>query len=31
MEALLLKSEGLAHKEICRIVGITGNTLRAAL
>jgi transposase len=31
MEALLLKSEGLAHKEICRIVGITGNTLRAYL
>jgi len=31
MEALLLKSQGLAHEEICRIVGITGNTLRAYL
>jgi transposase len=31
MEALLLKSQGLAHQEICRIVGITGNTLRAYL
>jgi DNA-binding CsgD family transcriptional regulator len=31
MEALLLKSEGLPHKEICRIVGITANTLRAYL
>ena len=31
MEAVLLKSEGLPHKEICRIVGITANTLRAYL
>lgn len=28
MEALLLKSQGLAQKEICGIVGITANTLR---
>jgi len=31
MEALLLKSEGLGHEEICRIVGITANTLRTYL
>jgi transposase len=28
-EALLLKNEGLPHQQICRIVGITQNTLRA--
>ena len=31
MEALLLKSESLPHKEICRIAGIAGNTVRAYL
>jgi len=31
MEALLLKSQGLPHKQICQIVGIAGNTLRAYL
>jgi transposase len=29
MEALLLKSEGLAHGQICRLLGISENTLRA--
>jgi transposase len=28
MEALLLKSEGLAHGAICKLVGISANTLR---
>ena len=28
MEVLWLKSQGLAHKEICRLAGICGNTLR---
>ena len=28
MEALLLKSQKLPHKQICQIAGITGNTLR---
>jgi transposase len=31
MEAVLLKSRGLKHKEICGIVGICGNTLRSYL
>jgi len=31
MEAVLLKSEGLAHGRICRIVGISENTLRSYL
>jgi transposase len=31
MEALLLKSEGLPHQEIARIVGICENTLRSYL
>ncbi len=31
MEALLPKSQGLPHKEICRIVGITANTFPAYL
>jgi len=31
MEALLLKSEGLPHKTICKIVGIGENTLRRYL
>ena len=31
MDALLLKSQGMAHQDICRIVGITENTLRAWL
>jgi len=26
-EALLLKSQGLSHQEICRLAGISGNTL----
>jgi transposase len=29
MEAVLLKSQGLKHKEICKILGISGNTLRS--
>ena len=29
MEALWLKSQNLAHKEICRLVGISPNTLRS--
>ena len=29
MEALLLKSEGLPHQQICKILGISENTLRA--
>lgn len=28
MEALLLKSQGLAHKQICQVLGVSGNTLR---
>jgi DNA-binding NarL/FixJ family response regulator len=28
METLLLKSDGLPHKQITRIVGISENTLR---
>jgi hypothetical protein len=31
MEALLLKSEGLPHADITRIVGICENTLRSYL
>ena len=31
MEALLLKSQGLPHKDICRILAISGNTLRQYL
>jgi transposase len=31
MEALYLKSQGLAHQEIGRLTGISGNTLRAYL
>lgn len=31
MEAVLLKSQGLPHKEICRLVGIADNTLRRYL
>lgn len=31
MEALLLKSQNLPHKEICRILAISGNTLRQYL
>lgn len=31
MEVLLLKSQGVAHGEICRIAGITENTLRSYL
>lgn len=31
MEALILKSRELKHKEICAIVGISGNTLRSYL
>jgi len=30
-EALILKSHGLKHKDICRITDITGNTLRSYL
>jgi DNA-binding NarL/FixJ family response regulator len=26
MEVLWLKSQGLAHQEICRLAGISGNT-----
>jgi transposase len=29
MEALLLKSKGLSHKEICRLTGTCSNTLRS--
>jgi len=28
MEALLLKSQNIAHKQICQITGISANTLR---
>lgn len=28
MEALLLKSQGLPHKQICQLTGISANTLR---
>ena len=31
MEALWLKSQGLRHEEICRLTGISGNTLRQYL
>ena len=31
MEAVLLKSKGLPHNEICRLTGISGNTLRSYL
>jgi hypothetical protein len=31
MEALWLKSQGLLHEEICRLTGISGNTLRKYL
>jgi len=31
MEAVYLKSQGLAHQEICRLTGIASNTLRAYL
>ena len=31
MEALWLKSKGLAHREICRLAGISSNTLRQYL
>lgn len=31
MEAVLLKSKGLMHKQICDIVDICGNTLRSYL
>ena len=31
MDVLWLKSQGLAHKEICRLTGISGNTLRKYL
>ena len=31
MESLLLKSQGLPHKDICRILAISGNTLRKHL
>lgn len=30
-EALLLKSSGMPHKDICRLTGICGNTLRTYL
>ena len=30
-EAVLLKSAGMKHKEICRMIGICGNTLRSYL
>ena len=30
-EAVLLKSQELKHKEICKIAGISGNTLRGYL
>jgi transposase len=28
MEAVLLKSEGISHKNICNITGVCGNTIR---
>jgi transposase len=31
MDALWLKSQGLAHQEICRLAGISSNTLRQYL
>jgi DNA-binding NarL/FixJ family response regulator len=31
MEVLWLKSQGLAHREICRLAGISSNTLRQCL
>ena len=31
MEALWLKSQGLAHQEIARLAGVSGNTLRSYL
>ena len=31
MEALLLKSQGLTHKQICQLTGISANTLRQYL
>ena len=31
MEALWLKSLGLSHKEICRLTGVSSNTLRSYL
>jgi transposase len=31
MEAVYLKSQELSHREICRLTGITGNTLRSYL
>lgn len=31
MEALLLKSQGLPHKQICRLTGISTNTMRQYL
>ena len=31
MEALWLKSQGLEHQEICRLAGLSGNTLRKYL
>ena len=30
MEALWLKSQGLAHQEVARLAGVSGNTLRLA-
>ena len=31
MEALLLKSQGLSHRQICKITGISANTFRRYL
>jgi transposase-like protein len=31
MEALWLKSQGLEHQEICRLAGVSSNTLRKYL
>jgi transcriptional regulator with XRE-family HTH domain len=31
MEAILLKSQKLSHKDICRLTGISPNTLRGYL
>ena len=31
MEALWLKSQGLTHQDICRLVGVSPNTLRSYL
>ena len=31
MEALLLKSQGLPHKQICEVLDVSGNTLRKYL